>query len=256
MIVGIGTIASAGCVDSDLCPIMHEKFNEVDLEIATGKSFLPRKPEISVATLSCGHKFSVLGIMYQFVLVGMRCPLCRAGVDGRAQIADIPNAWRECMKTKNQSMRTEEQRELNRLDEEASLQLQRATEQEDSISTFLTEDSLVHMTVYMFGESDMATVHYHTYELTRMSGGMLFTSSTDNISDIMNRIHDTRSVSVRITVHSRTMDGVPVELSNTSVILLEHLCTADDIVFHTSTSLLRFVMHEEGGLQHIQWFAS
>jgi hypothetical protein len=63
----------------DMCPIMHEKIHEVDLEIATGKSFLRTQPHTCGATLPCGHRFSLLGIMYQFVLVDMRCPLCRAG---------------------------------------------------------------------------------------------------------------------------------------------------------------------------------
>jgi len=71
VIVGLETVSGAGCVASDTCPIMLERFEDVELEVAPGKPFLPRNRELCVASLVCGHKFSILGIMYQFVMSGM-----------------------------------------------------------------------------------------------------------------------------------------------------------------------------------------
>jgi hypothetical protein len=100
MVVLIDTVASAGCSDTHICPILHEPFNDIELDIAKGKSFLAKQEDVCVATLPCGHRFSLLGIMYQFVLVDMRCPLCREGSTASASISHIPHAWRACMTEK------------------------------------------------------------------------------------------------------------------------------------------------------------
>jgi hypothetical protein len=172
--------ADAG--DTDTCPIWQERFKDVELEIAKGKPFLKKQPEICVATLQCGHRFSALGIMYHFVLLDMRCPLCRDGVKKRARVSSIPCAFRECMKFKLKSIREDEKMERDSLDAQAVLQMQQRDEREEewvsAISTMLAEDSRVNMTVYMFATSaeglPVRSIHFQDFEMLRVRGGMLF----------------------------------------------------------------------------------
>ena len=179
---------AADASGTDMCPIWQERFQDVDLDIAKGKSFLKKQPEICVATLPCGHRFSALGIMYHFVLLDMRCPLCRDGVHKRARISSIPHAFRGCMRSKLRSMKEEERVERDNSDFETALQMQQRDEIEvaewvSAISTMLTEDSRVNMTVYMFAASinglPVRTIHFQDFELLRVRGGMLFSLSTE-----------------------------------------------------------------------------
>jgi hypothetical protein len=174
--------------DTDTCPIWQERFQDVDLDIAKGQPFLKKQPELCVATLSCGHRFSALGIMYHFVLLDMRCPLCRDGVNKRARVRSIPHVFRGCMTSKLRSMRAEEKAEHEHLDLETALHMHRQEESQvaewvSAISTLLAEDGRVNMTVYMFASSldglSMRTVHFQDFELIQVRGGMLFALSIE-----------------------------------------------------------------------------
>jgi hypothetical protein len=174
--------------DTDTCPIWQERFQDVELEIAKGKPFLKKHPEICVATLPCGHRFSALGIMYHFVLLDMRCPLCRDGVNKRARVGSIPHVFRGCMKYKLKSMREEEKTERDSLDAQTALQMQETGDAEidewlSSISSMLSQDNRVDMTVYMFVENpdgvSTRTIHVQNYELMRVQGGMRFSLSSE-----------------------------------------------------------------------------
>jgi hypothetical protein len=245
---------------ADVCPIMHERFQDVKLDVGGGKSFLRSQPDTCVAKLACGHTFSLLGIMYQFVLVDMRCPLCRQGPCKRTKISQIPHGWRQCMGVKLRSMQAEEKDELevrtllllkhptvilyytySRTNITCVLVLKQAADaevarslqlEEDSPLSMLTEDSIVNMTVYMFDRA--RTIHFQSYELSRIHGGMQFCLLERETSNIIEVLQSTRSDSLRITVHSRTPGGIPVELANSPVIPSSVLSSSTvDLVFET-----------------------
>ena len=174
--------------DTDTCAIWHERFQDVELEIAKGEPFLKQQSDMCVATLPCGHRFSALGIMYHFVLLDMRCPLCRDGINKRAKLNSIPPVFRKCMKSKLLCMREEEKVEQESLDAQAVLLVQQndASDLEEwmsAISLMLAEESRVNMTVYMFTSSatglPVRTVHFQDFQLMRVEGGMLFALSRE-----------------------------------------------------------------------------
>jgi hypothetical protein len=252
IIVHIDKIDNAARVGTELCPILHERFEDVELDIAKGKSFLSKNPDICVATLECGHRFSLLGIMYQFVLISMKCPLCRDGVDKCCGINHIPHSWRKCMSLKKKAMISEDRDELERMNTEVAQELQ------DSILSTLAEDGRVNMTVYMFVTNTESgaqrTIIFQNYELIRQQGGMLFVLSSSETSNIINSIRDTISESIRVTIHYRNTGGIPIELANTPVIPISSLRVGtEDLVFDMLHSCVRFVMNAYDGLMGIEW---
>jgi hypothetical protein len=85
----------------------------------------------------------------------------------------------------------------------------------------------------------------------------LLCQETTTILDVLRH---TASDSMRITVHSRTRGGSPIELANTPIILASSFTTGtEDITFimsgdvHPSESLVHLIMDTEGGLGQIQW---
>jgi hypothetical protein len=219
---------------------------DVQLDIASDKPFLRSQPDTCVAKLSCGHNFSLLGIMYQFVLVDMRCPLCRHGPCKRTKVSHIPYGWRQCMGLKLRTMLSADRDELEAVDAEVARALQLEYESPVSI---LTEDSLVNMTVYMFDNA--RTIHFQSYELSRVHGGMGFCLSEQDTSNIVNVLDSTRSDAVRFIVHSRTPGGIPVELANSPVIPATVLySTTVDLVFDTPHSSMIFRRSSTGTSIH------
>jgi hypothetical protein len=266
--VKLDTVASACCSATELCPIWYEKFENVELEIAKGRSFLNKFPDVCIATLSCGHRFSLLGIMYQFVLLDTRCPLCRDGVHKKTNVKYIPYAFRKCMRIKLKDMKKQDEDEQTLQDAETARQLETSQERDaewvSAISAMLSEESRVSMTVYMFAVSADGThrrnIHFQNFEMIRVHGGMLFSLSARETRNIIDVLHNTASDSIRITIHSRTPDGVPIELANTPVIVASTFDTGtENMTFmmsseeHLYESSVHLIMDEGGGLGHIQW---
>jgi hypothetical protein len=243
----------------ELCPISHERFQDVELEIAKGKSFLPRNPDVCMATLECGHRFSLLAIMYQFVLVDMRCPLCRAGPSARARLAHIPHAFRKSMRVKGKAMRQEEKEEQESSDAQTALDIdQEQDEWTLGVSNMILEENRVNMTVYMYSPAREGLhgrlIHYQNHELLRVNGGMRFLLPVPETQDIIDALHNTHSDSIRISVHYRGNNGVPIELANTPVILTTLLDTQiADLIFDTADSSLQLIIDAESGLRRIEW---
>ena len=77
---------------------------------------------------------------------------------------------------------------------------------------------------------------------------------------IVNALRHTGSDSMRITIHTRTQNGHPLELANTPIIpATAFLSSTEDLIFfmssdvHPSESAVHLIMDDEGWLGHIQW---
>jgi hypothetical protein len=157
------------------------------------------------------------------------------------------------MASKFKTMRLEERAEQERIDSEAAIDLQ------TSLSAMIAEDARVSMTIYMFATSvgdeiSTRSVHFQNYELLRVHGGMLFQLSTQETLNIIDTISHSASESVRVTVHTRSPGGAPMELANTPVFPVSALYHGtQDLVFDNTSSFVQFVMHADGGLDGIQW---
>jgi hypothetical protein len=77
---------------------------------------------------------------------------------------------------------------------------------------------------------------------------------------VLDALSNTLSDSIRITVHSRTPTGSPVELANTPIILATSFQSGtEDLTFvissdgDPSSSSVQLIMDADGGLGYIQW---
>jgi hypothetical protein len=218
VVVKLDTTTGVGFTDEDVCPILQEPFQEVELDVLPGKSFVRNRPNLCVATLECGHQFSILGIMYQFAIVNMRCPLCRDGTSARAHIQHIPYAFRKCMGTKRKLVDNLERVER----EEADAHIAHILEQEegDYITPIIHETTSVNLTMYMFTNTSTEdlerSVHYQTFPLLRVHD-TLFYLPQEETTDLVEAIQNIGAVFIRMTIHCRSSDGIPTELANTPV---------------------------------------
>ena len=76
----------------------------------------------------------------------------------------------------------------------------------------------------------------------------------------MDALRHTASDSIRITVHSRTSGGIPIQLANTPIILATSIASGtQDLTFimssdaNTSESSVHLIMDVDGGLGIVQW---
>lgn len=74
----------------DICAMTLEKICSYRLEFYADAVMDKDNPELSMATLPCGHCFSALACMYYFYKVNMLCPLCRSGVPKKMHKNSIP----------------------------------------------------------------------------------------------------------------------------------------------------------------------
>lgn len=83
---------------------------------------------------------------------------------------------------------------------------------------------------------------------------MRFCLSEQETTNLLEAIDNTASDSVRVTVHSRGTEGVPMELANTPVIYTTAFGgNSTDLVFETSESSVAFRMNAHGLLGHIEF---
>jgi hypothetical protein len=149
-------------------------------------------------------------------------------------------------------MRQEEKSEQEATDARAAQSLQEEEDEYEDLPPIITTDSIVNMTVYLFDEA--RTIHFQSYELERMRGGMRFSLSEQNTQNIVDALRNTDSSSMRVTMHSRSTHGVPVELANTPVLPTDSFYTGEvDLVIELPESSVYFMMNAEGGLGQIQF---
>lgn len=63
----------------------------------------------NTATLECSHSFHISAITMHFVLNGMRCPVCRDGLDDKLDVSCIPRPMRQHFESKNEKMQEDSQ---------------------------------------------------------------------------------------------------------------------------------------------------
>lgn len=89
--------------DGQECPLTLAPVAEDRLECLSEQArWYPAFPDVKRATLSCGHSFGALNILYHFARRNMRCPCCRAGFDSRLTISCIPPNFRQTLSSKVQ----------------------------------------------------------------------------------------------------------------------------------------------------------
>ncbi|MFN9905181.1 MAG: hypothetical protein ACK56F_03515, partial [bacterium] len=102
---------------SDECPITALPIS--DPSATSDLTFIPEenrvfrktKPRHTKATLSCGHGFSAMHLVYSWAKTAMRCPCCREGSDKRAAIESLPFHFRHDMARKIEASEIEETNE-------------------------------------------------------------------------------------------------------------------------------------------------
>ena len=78
----------------EACPITSEPIGHPDVEVpyapAGVQCVLASAPSLTCAQLPCGHRFHATAILVHMMRNGMRCPMCRAGVDALPKKSRLP----------------------------------------------------------------------------------------------------------------------------------------------------------------------
>jgi hypothetical protein len=108
------------------CPVTCEAIADYQLEFLPcepRQCVIPSQPQLTKATLPCGHSFSALAIVYHFAKNCMQCPCCRAGHDSLMALQSVPVHLRKGFKRHLDQQREEDRREQASADLQAATQL-------------------------------------------------------------------------------------------------------------------------------------
>lgn len=93
------------------CSITLERIADYSLDFVTG-CVVKAKPQLTKATLPCGHGFSAMALLYHFAQNSMTCPCCRSGHTGaKMSEPSIPAHVRRPFLRQLDKLRMEERRE-------------------------------------------------------------------------------------------------------------------------------------------------
>ena len=80
--------------ESEECAICLDKIEECEVAGFENLIFDVTRPTHKKIILPCTHSFSTNALLVHWLTSSMRCPLCRAGVDGKLGIQYLPEHWK------------------------------------------------------------------------------------------------------------------------------------------------------------------
>ena len=90
------------------CSIMQDNISDIEIE-GLPTSWRLEKCAYNTATLECSHSFHISAITMHFIHNGMRCPVCRDGLDDKLDVSCIPRPMRQHFESKNEKMQEDSQ---------------------------------------------------------------------------------------------------------------------------------------------------
>jgi hypothetical protein len=97
--------------DTTECPISLEPIATAEVDLFVGLLLEPSLPHHRAITLPCKHCFAAAPLAIYWLNDAMRCPLCRAGIDGLLAVHNFPLDWRQrvaCHKRRRKMIDTAE----------------------------------------------------------------------------------------------------------------------------------------------------
>jgi len=79
---------------SEECAICLDKIEECEVTGFEMLKFDTARPTHTKMVLPCDHSFSVNALLVHWLTYPMRCPLCRAGIEGTLSIENLPEEWK------------------------------------------------------------------------------------------------------------------------------------------------------------------
>lgn len=76
--------------EDEVCPITLERMSEYELDFLPGYSFRKGHPTYKKLTMSCGHSFSAMALIYHFRKNQLSCPMCREGTTEKIHPSCVP----------------------------------------------------------------------------------------------------------------------------------------------------------------------
>lgn len=196
--------------DGQECPLTLAPVAEDRLECLSEQArWYPAFPDVKRATLSCGHSFGALNILYHFARRNMRCPCCRAGFDSRLTISCIPPNFRQTLSSKVQDELRADRSEQIEVDEA----LARSAVVVEVEMTFIRVQDVTNrsaMSLRAKFEGDPGTPAY-TIEVPMEHSGIggqasLFLEHGTFSSHIESQLRDPSVRKVTLSVHFATRD--------------------------------------------------
>ena len=166
------------------CNITLERIAEYRLAfVPNGACVVKDKPQLTKASLQCGHGFSAMALLYHFAQNSMTCPCCRAGHAGaKMSEPSIPVHVRRHFLRQLDRMRQEERREQVEADSiAAAAMLESEVNQGQGFELFLRVNRVV-LILYAYESVDsLAPISVQELPLssspTTQEGQLVFASS-------------------------------------------------------------------------------
>ena len=112
--------------DEEQCPLTISPISEDELDFLPGVRFVLPLPEYTRMTLSCGHAFGAMSLLYHFARRDMRCPCCRHGFKDKLDVDCAPRHFRARFAARIRQAEREDRDELNASDEQVARALNAA----------------------------------------------------------------------------------------------------------------------------------
>lgn len=81
----------------ETCALTLQSLQEDSIDVLPGCTFFPHLPQLTKVTLSCGHTFGAMSLIYYWLRSCMRCPVCRRGNDTRLCVSNLHPSYRTTM---------------------------------------------------------------------------------------------------------------------------------------------------------------
>ena len=135
----------------------------------TPRAPIVARPELTKATLPCGHSFSALALLYHFAKNCMRCPNCREGAAARMAGQSVPAHLRPAFRAHLEREAEADRREQVASDMHAAAQILEAEVNSAQAMAYLNR---VVATVYVYDSMQaLAPVSVQALPLSLMQGG-------------------------------------------------------------------------------------
>jgi hypothetical protein len=201
------------------CPITLERFDEGRLDYCQSVTFIDAIPSVCIGQLPCGHNISIMPLVNHFAMGDMRCPMCRCGFSEKLDFDCLPAHMRHVVRTRAvQAMRdeTDAQHESDRNDAIQMMQQDMGTH----VWAELIPDIGLFISMYYF-EAHTEPTQIATLQVPMhpMGGGrFVYDVHPSGMRLLSQGLNVMIPGAVRITVHTRSLDGELMRISDTQIV--------------------------------------
>jgi hypothetical protein len=213
--------------ENEDCAICMDKIGECEVTGFEMLSFDPSRPWHKKIILPCAHFFSANAVLVHWLTSSMRCPLCRAGVDGTMCIGNLPEEWKI---PANTYVDQHKQEQIEAIDREAA----------DIAASIIAQDLVIHnrfihVSMHALLVTNSGTVHRiplnFSQAVDQSTGDFWMRVTRADVRQVSSIINKSGCYAMTVSVYSHDTisgeNGLEIvargcELANSGVMRLPH----------------------------------